>query len=52
MKKSGMHVDAVDVVYTFGIEDKFSPQTILISFLRESKEAWRKTKRDAPIPLV
>ncbi|KAH7516883.1 hypothetical protein JRO89_XSUnG0155700 [Xanthoceras sorbifolium] len=49
MKKNGMHVEAVDVVYTFGIEDKFSPQAILTSFLEESKEAWMRSKRNAPI---
>lgn len=52
MKKHGMHVEAVDIVYTFGIEDKFSPHKILISFLRESKDAWKRTKRDAPVLLV
>lgn len=51
MKKHGMHVEAVDIVYTFGIEDKFSPHKILISFLRESKDAWKRTKRDAPVLL-
>lgn len=52
MKKNGMHVEAVDIVYNFGIEDKFSPYTILTSLLRESREAWKRKRRDAPHPLV
>lgn len=44
MKKK-MVVDAVDIVYTFGLEEKFNPQKILISFLRESKETWKKPKK-------
>lgn len=44
MKKK-MVVDAVDIVYTFGLEERFNPQTILISFLRESKETWKKPKK-------
>ncbi|KAK4846371.1 hypothetical protein QYF36_016456 [Acer negundo] len=48
MKKNGMHVEAVDVVYTFGIEDKFSPQTLLTSFLQDSKEAWNRSRRSGP----
>lgn len=45
MVKNKMAVDAVDLAYTFGFEDKFNPQTILTSFLRESKETSKKTKR-------
>ncbi|XP_027169073.1 protein FRIGIDA [Coffea eugenioides] len=44
MVKNKMAVDAVDVACTFGFEDKFNPQTILTSFLRESKETSKKTK--------
>ncbi|XP_044480455.1 protein FRIGIDA-like isoform X2 [Mangifera indica] len=51
MKKNGMHVEAVDIVYNFGIEDKFSPYTILTSLLRETREAWKRKRRDAPHPL-
>ncbi|KAK9278869.1 hypothetical protein L1049_028448 [Liquidambar formosana] len=47
MMKNGMNIEAVDIAYTFGVEDKFPPQTILASFLRESKEAWKRTKREA-----
>nr|AIN75611.1 FRIGIDA [Dimocarpus longan] len=49
MKKNGMLVEAVDVVYTFGIEDKFSPQTILTAFIQESKEAWNRSRRNPPL---
>lgn len=45
MMKKKMVVDAVDIVYTFGLEERFNPQTILISFLRESKETWKKPKK-------
>lgn len=45
MMKKKMEVDAVDIVYTFGLEERFNPQTILISFLRESKETWKKPKK-------
>lgn len=44
MMKNGMSVEAVDVAYTFGVEEKFHPQTILTSFLRKSKEAWKRTR--------
>lgn len=42
--KNGRSVEAVDVAYTFGVEEKFHPQTILTSFLRKSKEAWKRTR--------
>lgn len=45
--KKGMHVEAVDVAVIFGMEDKFSPQTILTTFLRESKEMLKRAKREA-----
>ncbi|CAA2990944.1 Hypothetical predicted protein [Olea europaea subsp. europaea] len=45
MMKHNMELDAVDIVYTFGLLDKFNPQTILISFLQESKESWKKAKQ-------
>ncbi|PHT29296.1 hypothetical protein CQW23_31098 [Capsicum baccatum] len=31
-------IEAVDIAYTFGIEDRFNPQKLVISFLRKSKE--------------
>ncbi|KAF8378090.1 hypothetical protein HHK36_029426 [Tetracentron sinense] len=53
MLKNGMHIEAVDVAYTFGVEDKFHPKTILTSFLRESKEVLKKTRRGSnSSPLV
>ncbi|KAK6147939.1 hypothetical protein DH2020_018851 [Rehmannia glutinosa] len=45
MVKNKMEVDAVDIVYTFGLEERFNPQTILMSYLRESKESWKKPKK-------
>lgn len=50
-----MIVEAVDLAYTFGFEEKLSPQTTLTSFLQKSEEAWKKTKqasRDFPDVLV
>lgn len=45
MMKRKMEVDAVDFVYTFGLEQRFNPQSILVSFLRESKETWKKSRK-------
>ncbi|PIN10733.1 hypothetical protein CDL12_16672 [Handroanthus impetiginosus] len=45
MIKNKMEVDAVDIACTFGLEEMFNPQTILLSFLRESKEYWKKPKK-------
>ncbi|KAG6388417.1 hypothetical protein SASPL_149843 [Salvia splendens] len=45
MMKKKMEVDAVDIVYTFGLEERFNPHTILISFLQESNETWKKSKK-------
>ncbi|KAJ4972781.1 hypothetical protein NE237_005955 [Protea cynaroides] len=54
MVKNRMHIEAIDVACTFRVEEKFPPQKILISFLRESKEVWKRTRREAqgsPAPL-
>ncbi|KAL0354932.1 UNVERIFIED_CONTAM: protein FRIGIDA [Sesamum radiatum] len=40
-----MEIDAVDIAYTFGLEERFYPQAVLTSFLRESKESWKKPKK-------
>ncbi|GFP84718.1 protein frigida [Phtheirospermum japonicum] len=52
MMKNRMEVDAVNLVYTFGLEERFNPQTILVSYLRESKESWKKTKKGQQGPAV
>ncbi|KAH0705700.1 hypothetical protein KY285_012202 [Solanum tuberosum] len=44
MVKHKMEVDAVDVAYTFGVEEKCSPCEILSSFLEELKESLKKKK--------
>ncbi|XP_016466476.1 protein FRIGIDA-like [Nicotiana tabacum] len=44
MVKHKMEVEAVDVAYTFGVEEKISPYTILSSFLHEFKESLKKRK--------
>lgn len=45
MLKKKMEVDAVDMAYTFGLEQRFNLQSILVSFLRESKETWKKSRK-------
>lgn len=45
LMKKKLEVEAVDIVYTFGLEDRFNPQKVLISFLRESKETWKRLKK-------
>ncbi|KAK7353843.1 hypothetical protein VNO80_19296 [Phaseolus coccineus] len=47
MIRKGMVVKAVDLAYTFGLEEKYSPQTALTSFLQKSEETWKKAKQDA-----
>ncbi|XP_004503028.1 protein FRIGIDA [Cicer arietinum] len=47
MMKKGMVVEAVDLAYTFGFEEKFTPQEVLASFLHKSNEAWKKAKQEA-----
>ncbi|KAK8516197.1 hypothetical protein V6N13_025705 [Hibiscus sabdariffa] len=47
MAKIGMHFEAMDVTSIFGLEDKFSPKTILTLFLQESTKAFEREKREA-----
>ncbi|MCH85131.1 protein FRIGIDA-like [Trifolium medium] len=52
MMKSGKVVEAVDLAYTFGFEEKLSTKTALTSFLQKSNEAWKKaTQARDPILL-
>ncbi|MCD7469121.1 hypothetical protein HAX54_007936 [Datura stramonium] len=44
MVKHKMEIDAVDVAFTFGLEEKCSPCAILSSFLEELKESLKKKK--------
>lgn len=46
MMNNGMKIEAVDVAYTFGIEEKFPPQKLLTLFLRDSTEASKRRKRE------
>lgn len=46
--KKGMVIEAVDLAYTFGFEEKISSQSVLTSFLQKSTEAWKKSKQEAP----
>ncbi|CAE6233848.1 unnamed protein product [Arabidopsis arenosa] len=50
--KRGMHIEALEMVYTFGMEDKFSASSVLTSFLRMSKESFERAKRKAQSPLA
>ncbi|CAF1699502.1 BnaC03g16130D [Brassica napus] len=50
--KRGMHIEALEMVYTFGMEDRFSPSSILTSFLRMSKESFERAKRKAQAPMA
>ncbi|GMI75677.1 hypothetical protein HRI_001237000 [Hibiscus trionum] len=47
MAKNGMHVEAVDVVSIFGLEDKYSLKKILNLFLQESAKAFKRAKQEA-----
>ncbi|XP_038890349.1 protein FRIGIDA [Benincasa hispida] len=42
MMNSSKNVEAVDIIYAFGMEDVFPPQEILLSFLQECDETWKK----------
>ncbi|KAJ4875882.1 hypothetical protein Rs2_40900 [Raphanus sativus] len=50
--KRGKHIEALEMVYTFGIEDRFSASSILTSFLRMSKESFEKAKQKAQAPIA
>ncbi|KAJ8553537.1 hypothetical protein K7X08_024215 [Anisodus acutangulus] len=43
MVNEKMEINAVDIAYTFGIEDRFNPQRLVNSFLRESEKTLKKT---------
>ncbi|CAL1390941.1 unnamed protein product [Linum trigynum] len=45
--KLNAKLEAVDVASSFGIDDKFPPQKLLTAYLRESKEALKKRRREA-----
>nr|ATB56373.1 FRIGIDA-like protein [Raphanus sativus] len=50
--KRGKHIEALEMVYTFGIEDRFSASSLLSSFLRMSKESFEKAKQKAQAPIA
>ncbi|CAI9113795.1 OLC1v1014475C1 [Oldenlandia corymbosa var. corymbosa] len=43
--KMRMAVEAVDIAYSSGFEDKLPQHPVLPSFLRDAKELWKKSKR-------
>ncbi|GER48536.1 FRIGIDA [Striga asiatica] len=42
MLKHKMEVEAVDLIYTFGLQERFNPQNVLVSYLQQSTESWGK----------
>ncbi|KAJ0267347.1 hypothetical protein HA466_0011820 [Hirschfeldia incana] len=50
--KRGKLIEALEMVYTFGIEDRFSASSILTSFLRMSKESFERAKQKAQAPIA
>ncbi|KAG2298992.1 hypothetical protein Bca4012_010549 [Brassica carinata] len=50
--KRGKHIEALEMVHTFGIEDRFSASSILTSFLRTSKESFERAKQKAQAPIA
>ncbi|CAH2070427.1 unnamed protein product [Thlaspi arvense] len=50
--KRGTQIKALEMVYTFGLEDKFPPSSLLTSFLRMSKESFEKAKRKTQSPMA
>ncbi|CAN1787837.1 Protein FRIGIDA [Linum perenne] len=45
--KGSTKLEAVDVASSFAIDDKFPPQKLLTAYLRESKDAMKKRRREA-----
>ncbi|GAA0163610.1 hypothetical protein LIER_19431 [Lithospermum erythrorhizon] len=50
MIQNKLEVDAIDVAYTFGLEERFNVQTILTSFLQQIKEPSEKVKKSSASP--
>ncbi|CAN6860628.1 unnamed protein product [Brassica oleracea] len=50
--KRGKHIEALGMIYTFGIEDRFSASSLLTSFLRMSKESFERAKQKAQAPIA
>ncbi|ESQ43474.1 hypothetical protein EUTSA_v10012996mg [Eutrema salsugineum] len=48
--KRGTNIEALEIVFTFGMEDKISPSSLLTPFLRKSKESFELAKRKAHSP--
>nr|XP_004235866.1 inactive protein FRIGIDA [Solanum lycopersicum] len=44
MVNQKMEMEAVDLAYTFGMEDRFNSQKLVTTYLRESKEPLKKMK--------
>ncbi|CAA7052778.1 unnamed protein product [Microthlaspi erraticum] len=48
--KRRLPIEALEMVYTFGMEDMFSASSLLTPFLKTSKESFDKAKRKAHSP--
>lgn len=47
MLKYKREVEALNIVYTFNVQDKYPPQTILKSFLSKSDEILKRKRTEA-----
>ena len=47
MLKYKREVEALNIVYTFDVKDKYPPQTILKSFLSKSDEILKRKRTEA-----
>ncbi|VVB15604.1 unnamed protein product [Arabis nemorensis] len=50
--KRGMHIEALELVYIFGMEDRFSASSLLTAFLRMSQESFERAKQKAHSPVA
>ncbi|KFK36753.1 frigida [Arabis alpina] len=48
--KRGMHIEALELVYAFGMEDRFPASSLLTAFLRKSEESFERAKKKANSP--
>lgn len=52
MVKLNMEIEAADLAYTLGLEDKFHPQTILITFFHNKIKDKQHTSLDQVLPYI
>lgn len=49
MMKNKNEYEVVDIIYAFGMENKYSPQPILVSFVQSSIENWNKARKSTSL---